>query len=58
MLTTLIAFVLVYLALLGTYIWYVARVVRDGPDDGPIGEPSRPRAAPTLEPSPGLAPAG
>ena len=57
-LTTLIAFVLVYLALLGTYIWYVARVVRDGPDDGPIGEPSRPRAAPTLEPSPGLAPAG
>jgi cytochrome bd ubiquinol oxidase subunit I len=30
-LTTLIGFVLIYLALLGTYVWYVARVVREGP---------------------------
>jgi cytochrome d ubiquinol oxidase subunit I len=36
-LTTLIAFVLIYLALLGTYVSYVARVVRQGPGDGPSG---------------------
>jgi cytochrome d ubiquinol oxidase subunit I len=30
-LTTLVLFVLIYLTLLGTYIWYVARVVREGP---------------------------
>lgn len=47
-LTTLIAFVLAYLALLGTYVWYVARVVREGPGDGPLAEP----AAPSLRPAP------
>jgi cytochrome d ubiquinol oxidase subunit I len=47
-LTTLITFVLVYLALLGTYVWYVARVVREGPGDGPLAE----RAAPSLRPAP------
>jgi cytochrome d ubiquinol oxidase subunit I len=47
-LTTLIAFVLVYLALLATFVWYVARVVRQGPGDGPLFEP----AAPALQPEP------
>jgi cytochrome bd ubiquinol oxidase subunit I len=47
-LTTLIAFVLAYLALLGTYVSYVARVVREGPGDGPLAEP----AAPSLRPAP------
>jgi cytochrome bd-type quinol oxidase subunit 1 len=47
-LTTLIAFVLVYLALLRTYVWYVARVVREGPGGGPLFEP----APPAVEPEP------
>jgi cytochrome d ubiquinol oxidase subunit I len=47
-LTTLAAFIVVYLALLGTYVWYVARVVRQGPGDGPLFEP----AAPAVEPEP------
>ncbi len=47
-LTTLIAFVLIYVALLGTYVWYVARVVREGPGDDPRPEP----AAPSLRPAP------
>jgi cytochrome bd ubiquinol oxidase subunit I len=47
-LTTLIGFVLIYLALLGTYIWYVARVVREGPGEEPLAEP----AAPSLRPAP------
>jgi cytochrome d ubiquinol oxidase subunit I len=47
-LTTLIGFVLIYLALLGTYVWYVARVVRQGPGDDPRPE----RAAPSLRPAP------
>jgi cytochrome bd ubiquinol oxidase subunit I len=54
-LTTLILFVLVYLALLGTYVWYVARVVREGPGDGPRPEPLAPSVRP--EPLPGPAPA-
>jgi cytochrome d ubiquinol oxidase subunit I len=52
-LTTLIAFVLIYLALLGTYVWYVARVVREGPGDDPLAEP----AAPSLQPAPLPSPA-
>jgi cytochrome d ubiquinol oxidase subunit I len=31
-------FVFGYITLLGIYAWYVARVVRDGPDDGPSGD--------------------
>jgi cytochrome d ubiquinol oxidase subunit I len=53
-LTTLIVFVLVYLALLGTYIWYVARVVREGPGDDPLPEPASPSVQP--QPLPGPAP--
>jgi len=51
-LSTLIAFVLIYLALLGTYVWYVARVVRQGPEDDPIGEPAAPSLRPAPLPSP------
>jgi cytochrome d ubiquinol oxidase subunit I len=55
-LTSLIVFILIYLALLGTYAWYVARVVRQGPEAGPVGEPAIPsrRGAytPTLGPRP------
>jgi cytochrome d ubiquinol oxidase subunit I len=55
-LTTLAAFVLVYLALLGTYAWYVARVVREGPGDGPLAEPAAPslRPAPLPDPAPAI----
>jgi cytochrome d ubiquinol oxidase subunit I len=49
--TSLTGFVVLYLALLGTYVWYVVRAVREGPGDGPIVEP----AAPPLRR--GLAPA-
>jgi len=53
-LTTLIAFIAIYIALLGTYVWYVARIVRQGPGDGPLDEPSAPTlpryAAPELAP--------
>jgi cytochrome bd-type quinol oxidase subunit 1 len=54
-LTTLISFVLVYLALLGTYVWYVARVVRQGPGGDPRPEPAVPSVQP--QPLPGPAPA-
>jgi cytochrome d ubiquinol oxidase subunit I len=47
-LTTLILFVVIYMTLLGTYVWYVARVVREGPDEEPLAEP----AAPSLRPAP------
>jgi len=50
---SLAAFVLFYVALLGTYIWYVARVVREGPDDGPLAEPNGASRRP--EPLPGVA---
>jgi len=40
-LASLVLFIAVYLMLLGTYIWYVARVVRDGPEESPIPEPAR-----------------
>jgi cytochrome bd ubiquinol oxidase subunit I len=56
-LISLTLFVLIYLALLGTYARYVARVVRQGPGDGPLAEPSLPLTAPTLKPSPGVVPA-
>jgi cytochrome d ubiquinol oxidase subunit I len=54
-LTSLTVFVLLYVGLLGTYVWYVARVVREGPGDGPLAEP----AVPSLRPAPraSLAPA-
>jgi cytochrome bd-type quinol oxidase subunit 1 len=48
-LITLILFVLIYLTLLGTYVWYVARVVREGPDDV---EPLAEAAAASLRPAP------
>jgi cytochrome d ubiquinol oxidase subunit I len=51
-LTTLVLFVLIYLALLGTYVWYVARVVRDGPGDEPLAEPTAPPLRPALLPRP------
>jgi cytochrome d ubiquinol oxidase subunit I len=51
-LTTLIACVLIYLALLGTYVWYVARVVREGPGEGPLAEPAVPSLRPAPVPSP------
>ena len=51
-LITLIMFVLVYLALLGAYAWYVARAVREGPGDDPPDKPAippiRPEALPRL----------
>ena len=45
-LTSLTVFVVLYLALLGTYVRYVVRAVREGPGEGPIVEP----AAPSLRP--------
>jgi cytochrome d ubiquinol oxidase subunit I len=55
-LSSLIAFILIYLTLLGTYVWYVARVVRQGPEEGPLTEPAiehvRPGVVPSLVPSP------
>jgi cytochrome bd ubiquinol oxidase subunit I len=39
-LTTFVAFVLAYVALLGTYIHYVARAVRQGPEEGPQRQPT------------------
>jgi cytochrome d ubiquinol oxidase subunit I len=55
-LTSLVLFILIYLTLLGTYAWYVARAVRQGPDEGPLTEPAVPSIAhKTL---PGLAPTG
>jgi cytochrome d ubiquinol oxidase subunit I len=51
-LTTLIAFVLIYLALLGTYVWYVARVVREGPGDASRPEPAVPSLRPAPRPRP------
>jgi cytochrome d ubiquinol oxidase subunit I len=52
---SLTAFVLFYVGLLGTYIWYVARAVREGPGDGPLIEPPIPSYRPA--PLPGLTPA-
>ena len=46
-LTSLALLILVYAMLLGTYIWYVARVVRQGPEDQPVPEPVRAPVAPT-----------
>jgi cytochrome d ubiquinol oxidase subunit I len=54
-LVSLILFVLVYLALLGTYVWYVARVVREGPGEDPPAEPAIRSLRP--EPLTGLLPA-
>jgi cytochrome d ubiquinol oxidase subunit I len=53
-LTTLSVFVLVYIALLGTYIRYVARAVREGPADGPQTQPAVLPTRPA--PRPGLVP--
>jgi cytochrome d ubiquinol oxidase subunit I len=54
-LTSLVGFVLLYLALLGAYVWFVARAVREGPGEEPPVEP----AAPSIRSGPrsGLAPA-
>jgi cytochrome d ubiquinol oxidase subunit I len=41
-LTTLIVFVGLYVGLLSTYVWYVARAVRQGPADGPLDQPPVP----------------
>jgi cytochrome d ubiquinol oxidase subunit I len=54
-LTSLVVFILIYLALLGTYAWYVARAVRRGPDEGALAEPTVPSIQ--QSPLPGLAPA-
>jgi cytochrome d ubiquinol oxidase subunit I len=55
-LTTFVLFLLIYVVLLATYAWYVARAVREGPGDGPLDEP----AVPSLRPEPrgGVAPVG
>jgi cytochrome d ubiquinol oxidase subunit I len=53
-LTSLTVFVALYVALLGTFVWYVVRAVREGPGDGPIADPAV--AAPRQDPLPGLAP--
>jgi cytochrome d ubiquinol oxidase subunit I len=45
-LTSLILFIVIYLTLLGTYVWYVARVIREGPEEGPVGEPATPAMRP------------
>jgi cytochrome d ubiquinol oxidase subunit I len=39
--------IIVYAALLGAYVWYVARVIRQGPEDRPVPEPVRAPVAPT-----------
>jgi cytochrome d ubiquinol oxidase subunit I len=60
-LASLIMFVAIYLALLGTYAWFVARVVRQGPGDDPISGATEPRDSrrplipATTEPAPGAA---
>lgn len=48
-LTTLILFVAIYLALLGTYVWYVIRTVRQGPDPDQV-EPAMPPLVPQKVP--------
>ncbi|HEX4752659.1 MAG TPA: cytochrome ubiquinol oxidase subunit I [Solirubrobacterales bacterium] len=54
-LTTFVGFILIYVALLATYVWYVARAVREGPGDEPLDEPP----VPSLRPVPrGVAPVG
>jgi cytochrome bd ubiquinol oxidase subunit I len=55
-LTSLIVFIFIYLTLLGTYAWYVARAVRQGPDESPLAEPAA--ASIPQRTLPGLAPAG
>jgi cytochrome bd ubiquinol oxidase subunit I len=54
-LTSLSLFILIYLTLLGTYVWYVARAVREGPDDGAPPEPAGAAVRPGSQP--GFAPA-
>jgi cytochrome bd ubiquinol oxidase subunit I len=51
-LVTLILFILIYASLLATYVYYVVRTVREGPPEGPLGEPVVPSIRP--EPLPGL----
>jgi cytochrome d ubiquinol oxidase subunit I len=41
-LTSLVVFVLLYVALLGAYVWFVARTVREGPGEEPLVEPAAP----------------
>jgi cytochrome bd ubiquinol oxidase subunit I len=48
-LTSLTFFVLIYLTLLGTYAWYVARAVRRGPEESPLSDPALP---PSVLPQP------
>src|SRR5215217_3505376 len=47
-LTSLTVFVVLYVALLATYVWYVVRAVREGPGDPPIAEPAAPSLRPGL----------
>ena len=51
--TSLSVFVLLYVTLLGVYVYYVARVVRQGPDEGPLTHPAVPSTRPQV--LPGLA---
>jgi cytochrome bd ubiquinol oxidase subunit I len=54
-LTSLTVLIAIYLTLLGTYAWYVARTVREGPGEGPLSESDtpyiRPRALPGAAPA-------
>ena len=54
---SLVLFISIYLTLLGTYIWYVARVIRDGPESGsskpqPLAIPLPAAQLPVSNPSP------
>jgi cytochrome d ubiquinol oxidase subunit I len=57
-LTSLILFVLIYLTMLGTYAWYVARAIRQGPDGDPPTPPAEPTVPSIPKTMPRLSPAG
>jgi len=55
-LSTFVLFVVIYLTLLGVYAWYVARAVRQGPDDAGLADAPAPQLV-AQSPLPGIAPA-
>jgi cytochrome d ubiquinol oxidase subunit I len=54
-LVSLVAFIAIYVTLLGVFARYVVRLVREGPGDGPLAEAAPRTLRP--EPLPGLSPA-